>query len=45
MTSMSELRERMIADMTAAGLSASTKEAYVRRFASLLHTMGARLIS
>ena len=30
MTSMSELRERMIADMTAASLSASTKEVYVR---------------
>src|SRR5262245_62581860 len=30
MTSMSELRERMIADMTAAGLSASTKEVYVQ---------------
>src|SRR5215510_3437539 len=30
MTSMSELRENMIADMTAAGLSASTKEVYVQ---------------
>jgi hypothetical protein len=27
---MSELRERMIADMTAAGLSASTKEVCLR---------------
>jgi hypothetical protein len=45
MTSMSDLRERMIADMTAAGLSASTKEVYVQAFAGLLHTMGARLIS
>jgi len=30
MTSMSELRERMIADMTTAGFSASTKEVYVQ---------------
>jgi Phage integrase, N-terminal SAM-like domain len=30
MTSMTELRESMIADMTAAGLSASTKEVYVQ---------------
>ena len=27
---MSELRERMIADMTAAGFSASTKEVYLQ---------------
>jgi integrase-like protein len=30
MTSMTELRESMIADMTAAGMSASTKEVYVQ---------------
>src|SRR5215471_12888082 len=29
-SSMTELRESMIADMTAAGLSAATKEVYVR---------------
>src|SRR5215475_8250375 len=30
MTSMTKLRERMVADMTAAGLSASTKAVYVQ---------------
>jgi Phage integrase, N-terminal SAM-like domain len=30
MTSMSELRERMIADMTSAGLAASTKAVYIQ---------------
>ena len=42
---MSELRERMIADMTTAGFSASTKEVYVQGVRGLLRTMGVRLIS
>jgi hypothetical protein len=39
---MSELRDRMIADMTAAGFSASTKEVYLQGSAALRSTMGAR---
>ena len=42
---MSELRERMIADMTVVGLSTSTKEVYVQGGVALPRTIGARLIS
>jgi hypothetical protein len=42
---MAVLREKMIADMTTAGLSASTKEAYKQGFAALLRTIIARPIS
>ena len=42
---MSELREGMIADMTAAGLSGSTKAVCHTGSAALLRTTGARPIS